>query len=126
MAGSPIYLDHNASTPVRPEVAEAMQQALRDLGANPSSAHRDGQRARAAIERARAQAASLVNAREDEVVFCSGGTEADHLALIGSAWAQRSRGQHVALSAIEHHAVHGAVDVLTSLGWSHSTLPCNA
>jgi cysteine desulfurase len=125
MSGT-IYLDHNASTPVRPEVAEAMQQALRDLGANPSSSHRDGQRVRAAVERARAQAAALVRAREDEIVFCSGGTEADHLALIGSAWAQRERGKHVACAAIEHHAVHGALDVLGSLGWTHSTLPCNA
>jgi len=125
MSGT-IYLDHNASTPVRPEVAEAMQQALRDLGANPSSTHRDGQRVRAAVERARAQAAALVHAREDEIVFCSGGTEADHLALIGSAWAQRERGKHVACAAIEHHAVHGALDVLGSLGWTHSTLPCNA
>ncbi|MEY4374895.1 MAG: hypothetical protein RL760_1062 [Candidatus Eisenbacteria bacterium] len=125
MSGT-IYLDHNASTPVRPEVAEAMQQALSDLGANPSSTHRDGQRVRAAVERARAQAAALVRAREDEIVFCSGGTEADHLALIGSAWAQRERGKHVACAAIEHHAVHGALDVLGSLGWTHSTLPCNA
>ena len=125
MSGT-IDLDHNATTPVRPEVAEAMLQALRDLGANPSSAHRDGQRVRAAVERARAQAAALVNAREDEVVFTSGGTEADHLALIGSAWAQRERGKHVACAAIEHHAVHGAIDVLASLGWTHSTLPCNA
>lgn len=121
-----IYLDHNASTPVRPEVAEAMQQALRDLGANPSSAHREGQRVRAALDRAREQAAALVNARPDEVVFVSGGTEGDHLAIVGSAWAQRERGQKVACAAIEHHAVHGALEVLERLGWTHSTLPCDA
>ena len=121
-----VYLDHNASTPVRPEVAEAMHQALRDLGANPSSAHRAGQRVRAALERARAQAAALVGAREDEVVFCSGGTEGDHLAIIGSAWAQRARSQKVASAAIEHHAVHGAVAVLEEFGWTHTALPCNA
>lgn len=126
MAGSPIYLDHNASTPVRPEVAEAMQQALRDLGANPSSAHREGQRVRAALERARAQAAALVGAREDEVVFVSGGTEGDHLALVGGAWAQRARGRHVVVGAIEHHAVHGAVQLLDELGFTHSSLPCDA
>ena len=107
-----VYLDHNASTPVRPEVAEAMQKALRDLGANPSSAHRDGQRVRAAVEHAREQAAALVNARSEEVVFVSGGTEGDHLALVGSAWAQRERGKHIAYAAIEHHAVHGAAELL--------------
>jgi len=119
-----IYLDHNASTPVRPEVAEAMQLALRDLGANPSSAHRDGQRVRAALEHAREQAAALVGARAAEVVFVSGGTEGDHLAIVGSAWAQRERSKHVAYAAIEHHAVHGAAQVLESLGWEHSVLPC--
>ena len=121
-----LYFDHNASTPVRPEVAEAMQQALRDLGANPSSAHREGQRVRAALERARALTASLVGAAENEVVFVSGGTEGDHLAIVGSAWAQRERGKHVACAAIEHHAVHGALEVLERLGWQHSTLPCDA
>jgi cysteine desulfurase len=121
-----IYFDHNASTPVRPEVAEAMQQALRDLGANPSSAHSEGQRVRAAVERARAQAAALVGAEPRQVVFVSGGTEGDHLAIVGSAWAQRERGQHVAYAAIEHHAVHGAADVLERLGWHHSVLPSDA
>jgi cysteine desulfurase len=121
-----IYFDHNASTPVRPEVAEAMQQALRDLGANPSSAHSEGQRVRAAVERARAQAAVLVGAEPRQVVFVSGGTEGDHLAIVGSAWAQRERGQHVAYAAIEHHAVHGAAEVLERLGWHHSVLPSDA
>ena len=121
-----IYFDHNASTPVRPEVAEAMLQALRDLGANPSSAHSEGQRVRAAVERARAQAAVLVGAEPRQVVFVSGGTEGDHLAIVGSAWAQRERGQHVAYAAIEHHAVHGAADVLERLGWHHSVLPSDA
>jgi cysteine desulfurase len=120
-----IYLDHNASTPVRPEAADAMLGALRDLGANPSSAHREGQRVRAAVERAREQVAALVHAQEDEVVFVSGGTEGDHLALIGAAWARRDAGRCVAYAAIEHHAVHGAADVLAELGWSHVALPCD-
>ena len=123
---STLYLDHNASTPVRPEVAEAMQRALRDLGANPSSAHSAGQRVRAAVEQARAQAAALVGASPQEVVFVSGGTEGDHLAIVGSAWAQRERGRHVAYAAIEHHAVHGAAQVLEMLGWQHAVLPCDA
>jgi len=86
-----IYLDHNASTPIRPEAREAMLACLTDLHANPSSAHREGQRARAAIERAREQVAALVHALPDEVVFLSGGTEGDHEALIGAAWAMEAR-----------------------------------
>ena len=119
-----IYLDHNASTPVRPEVADAMHAALQGLGANPSSAHREGQRVRAAIESARDQVAHFVHARAAEVIFVSGGTEGDHLALMGAAWARRAAGQRVAVAAIEHHAVHGAADVLHELGWSHVELPC--
>ncbi len=121
-----IYLDHNASTPVRPEVAEAMHQALRDLGANPSSPHRAGQQARAAIERARSQVAAMVGAASEEVVFVSGGTEGDHLVVIGAAMACRAQGMAVAASAIEHHAVRGAADVLSDFGWTHHALPCDA
>jgi cysteine desulfurase len=118
-----IYFDHNASTPVRPEAAEAILGALTELHANPSSAHREGQRARAAIERAREQVASLVGARPDEVVFVSGGTEGDHAGLIGAAWAHESRGRRIACSAIEHHAIHGAGEVLLRLGFAVEHLP---
>lgn len=118
-----IYLDHNASTPVRPEVVAAMARALADLHANPSSQHRDGQAARAAVEHARAQVAALVHARPGEVVFVSGGTEGDHLGLIGAAWACASRGRRVAVSAIEHHAMHGAAEVLAEQGFAIETLP---
>ncbi|HTR97400.1 MAG TPA: cysteine desulfurase family protein [Candidatus Acidoferrales bacterium] len=121
-----IYLDHNASTPVRPEVADAMHAALRDLSANPSSSHREGQRARGALERAREQVAALVRARPEEVVFVSGGTEGDHLALVGAALARKAAGRRVACAAIEHHAVHGAVELLAELGFEHATLPCGA
>jgi cysteine desulfurase len=113
-----IYFDHNASTPVRPEVAEAMTACLRDLHANPSSTHRAGQHARAAIEHARDQVATLAGARPDEVVFVSGGTEGDHAGLIGAAWALEGRGRRIALSAIEHHAVHGAGEVLERMGFA--------
>jgi cysteine desulfurase len=112
-----IYLDHNASTPVRPEVRDAIAAALADFHANPSSLHKDGQRARAAIERARDQVAALLGAKSDEVVFLSGGTEGDHEALIGAAWALESRGRRVAVSALEHHAVHGAAHVLERGGF---------
>ena len=118
-----IYLDHNASTPVRPEVAEAMQAVLAGLYANPSSLHREGQRARAAVERAREHVAALVHAQPDEVVFTSGGTEADHAGLIGAAWALEPQGRRVALAPIEHHAVHGAAAVLARSGFETVHLP---
>jgi len=113
-----IYFDHNASTPVRPEARAAMEAALADLSANPSSTHREGQRARAAIEHARAQVAALVGAAPEMVTFVSGGTEGDHAALIGAAWAAEPRGRRVAFSAIEHHAVHGAAEVLARTGFA--------
>jgi cysteine desulfurase len=118
-----IYFDHNASTPVRPEVRDAMAAALAELHANPSSAHREGQRARAAIDRAREQVAALVHARPSEIVFTSGGTEGDHAGVIGAAWALEDRGRRVAISALEHHAVHGAAQVLARGGWIIEHLP---
>ena len=119
-----IYLDHNASTPVRPEVRDAMAAALAEHHANPSSLHREGQRARAAIERAREQIAALVHAAPDEVAFVSGGTEGDHAGPIGLALAGEARGRRIAISAIEHHAVHGAAEVLARLGFAVEHLPC--
>ena len=100
-----------------------MRPAIADLYANPSSMHREGQRARAAIERAREQVAALVHAHPDEVIFTSGGTEGDHLAILGAAWARARQGSRVALSAIEHHAVHGAAEVLADQGWAVDHLP---
>ncbi|MBI5708993.1 MAG: cysteine desulfurase [Candidatus Eisenbacteria bacterium] len=113
-----IYFDHNASTPVRPEVQEEMGACLADLPANPSSLHREGQRARAALEKARGHVATLVGASADEVTFVSGGTEGDHAGLIGAALALEKRGRRVAISAIEHHAVHGAAHLLARLGFA--------
>ena len=78
-----IYLDHNATTPVRPEVADAMAAALRGLPGNPSSVHAPGRAARAAIEEARAEVAALVGAEAEEIVFTSGGTEGNDLAIRG-------------------------------------------
>ena len=118
-----IYLDHNASTPVRPEVRDAMAVSLAEHHANPSSLHRDGQRARAAIEAARERIAALVHAAPDEVAFVSGGTEGDHAGLIGLALAGEPRGRRIAISAIEHHAIHGAAGVLARLGFAVEHLP---
>ncbi len=121
-----IYFDHNASTPVRPEAAAAIARALREFGANPSSTHREGQRVRAAVEAARGQVAGLVSADPAEVVFVSGGTEGDHAGLIGAAWAAEARGRRVAISSIEHHAVHGAAEVLARIGFAVEHLPVDA
>lgn len=101
----PIYLDHNATTPVAPEVRAAMLPYLGERFGNPSSAYRAGREARAAVERARAQVAALVGGKPEEIVFTSGGTEANNLALIGFMRARGAGRRHVVGSAIEHPAV---------------------
>jgi cysteine desulfurase len=121
-----IYFDHNASTPVRPEAAAAMARCMDELHANPSSTHREGQRVRAAVEHARDQVAALLHADPAEVVFVSGGTEGDHAGLIGAAWAAEARGKRVAISGVEHHAVHGAAEVLERMGFAIEHLPVDA
>lgn len=113
----PIYLDHNATTPVAPEVVEAMLPALRDLWGNPSSAHAYGVAARQAIETARSQVASLLGCRPDEVVFTSGGTESDNAAVLGVAHAFAGRGRHLVLSNVEHPAVDAAAAWLETRGF---------
>ena len=99
----PIYLDYNATTPVHPEVVEAMLPYLREHFGNPSSAHVYGARARAAVTRAREQVAALIGCAADEVVFTSGGTEANNLAIRGTIGV-RDRRQHIVTSVIEHPA----------------------
>lgn len=103
MADDPIYLDHNATTPVLPEVVDAMLPYLREHFGNPSSGHAYGRRAHEAVERARAQVATLLGCDDDEVVFTSGGTEASNLAIRGVTEA-RSERRHVVTSVIEHPA----------------------
>jgi len=112
-----IYLDFNATTPVAPEVLEAMLPALREHWGNPSSDHAWGRRARAVIETARAQVAALVGAAPDEVVFTGGGTEADNAAVLGVATALEHRGRHLVISAIEHPAVAAAAAALERRGF---------
>lgn len=101
----PVYLDHNATTPVLPEVAEAMLPWLGAQWGNPSSSHAYGRRAAAALASARSSVASLVGAEPDEVIFTSGGTEADNLAILGATLVR----ERVAMSAVEHPAVAAAV-----------------
>jgi cysteine desulfurase len=100
---APIYLDYNATTPLLPEVVDAMLPYLREHFGNPSSAHVYGTSARAAVEKAREQVAALLGCDADEVVFTSGGTEANNLAIRGSAEARRERA-HILTSVIEHPA----------------------
>jgi cysteine desulfurase len=100
-----IYLDSNATTPMRPEVVAAMLPVFSEDYGNPSSIHWFGQHAKALMDDARAQVARLINAETSEIVFVSGGTEADNLAIRGIAESQKSKGRHIITSSIEHHAV---------------------
>jgi cysteine desulfurase len=119
-----IYLDHNATTPVGPAVADAMVAALREEFGNPSSVHHFGQRAKAALDDARAAVATLVGADPSEIVFTSGGTEADNFALRGVAEVAEAAGRkHLIVSAIEHEAVLSTAKALARRGWTVTHLP---
>ena len=100
-----IYMDHAATTPLAPEVLEAMMPYFGDVYGNPSSLHRQGREALAALDEARRTVATILGAAEDEIVFTSGGTESDNLALRGVALASRERGDHIIVSSVEHEAV---------------------
>ena len=100
-----VYLDHAATTPVDPEVAELMAQVLRDVPGNPSSIYAEGRRARALVDRARDEVAEAIGAEPAEIVFTSGGTEADNLALRGVLKAREGEADGIVTTAIEHHAV---------------------
>jgi cysteine desulfurase len=113
-----VYLDHNASTQVRPEVLEAMLPYFRDHYGNASSAHPYGQAARGGVEEARSRVAALLHATPSEICFTGGGTESDNLAVIGGARALRAKGTHVVTTAIEHDAVRHAVDQLEREGFT--------
>ena len=126
MKHPPVYLDHAATTPVRPEVLEAMLPYLgADAFGNPSSPHRYGRAARAGLEQARRQVAAALGAEPSQVVFTSGGTEADNLAVVGAALAARMAGRPmaVAVSAIEHKAILAAAHHVKALGGEEHILP---
>ena len=123
------YLDNAATTPVRAEVLEAMLPYLgKDAFGNPSSPHRFGRAARAGVDEAKRTIAAALGAEPSQVIFTSGGTEADNLAVIGSALAARDRGSpfRVAVSAIEHKAVLAAAHAVRHLGGEEIVLPVNA
>jgi len=117
-----VYLDNNATTPVLPEVFEAMRPFYTEQFGNASSIHHYGQHARAAVEKARASVAALLNARPAEIVFTSGGTEADNLGIFGLV----QRGDHVITSTIEHSAVMNSCKRLEQMGCEVTYVPVNA
>ncbi len=114
-----VYLDNNATTPLLPEVFEAMRPYFFEKFGNASSIHQQGQQARGAVERAREQVADLLNCRPAEIVFTSGGTEGDNLALLG----MMKPGDHIITSSIEHHAVLNACKRLEDMGCTVTYLP---
>ncbi len=118
-----IYLDYAATTPTHPEVVKAMLPYFTDFFGNPSSIYSYGQEAKGAIEEARAKVADLINAQDKEIVFTSGGTEADNFALKGVAFANENKGNHIITSSIEHHAVIESCRFLERRGFRVSYLP---
>jgi cysteine desulfurase len=111
-----IYLDYNASTPIDPRVAAVMRPLLDGPYANPSATHAGGRAAREIVDRARVQVAALLGASPDEIVFTSGGSEANNLALKGAYFALRERGDHIVTTAIEHPAIVEPARFLERLG----------
>lgn len=121
------YFDHNATTPPDSAVVDAMRRALIEDFGNPSSVHHFGQRAKALLDEARSSVATLIGAEPAEVVFTSGGTEADNLAIRGAAEALEPTGRrHLIASGIEHEAVLNTVKALSRRGWTVTLLPVDA
>src|SRR5581483_1850306 len=119
-----VYFDYNATSPLAPSVIDAIARAERDIFGNPSSVHHFGQQAKAAIDDARSAVAALVHGDPSEVVFTSGGTEADNFALRGAAEALEPTGRkHLIASSIEHEAVLNTLKALARRGWQTTLLP---
>ena len=118
-----IYLDHAATTPTNPDVVKAMLPYFTDAFGNPSSIYSYGQEAKGAVEEARTKVAGLIGARSDEIIFTSGGTEADNYALKGIAYANEHKGNHIITTRIEHHAVMEVCKFLEGRGFKVTYLP---
>ena len=119
-----IYLDHNATTPLLPPIIDRITAVLRDDFGNPSSVHHFGQQAKATVDDARSDVAALIGADPSEVLFTSGGTEADNIAIRGAAEALETSGRkHLVASAIEHEAVLNTLKALARRGWRTTLLP---
>ncbi|MFZ5943339.1 MAG: cysteine desulfurase NifS [Bacillota bacterium] len=112
-----VYMDHSATTPVRPEVAQLVSKYMTETFGNPSSVHAFGREAKKGIENAREQIAIVINAKPEEIFFTSGGTEADNMAIIGTALANQEKGKHVITTQIEHHAVLDSCHYLEKMGF---------
>ncbi|MDY5390374.1 cysteine desulfurase NifS [Cloacibacillus porcorum] len=125
MAPREVYLDNSATTKVDPRVTEAMFPYFSEKYGNPNSLHKFGREARAAIDNARAQVASLINAKPTDIIFTGAGSEADNLAIKGAAWAlkEKGKGSHIITSAIEHHAILDTVRWLGKMGFEYTILP---
>jgi len=119
----PVYLDYNATTPLLPEVADAMHPFLREFFGNPSSTHWFGLQSRQAIENARSQIASLLDCDTDEIIFTSGGSESNNYAIKGTAFAREGQGKHLITSQIEHPAVTKVCEYLKKWGYETTYLP---
>lgn len=120
---SKIYFDHSATTPVHPDVAEEMFRCVAGIFGNPSSIHSFGREAKKAVDAARSRVAESIGAKREEIVFTSGGTESDHLAIKGAAYANRKKGNHIITTAVEHHAVLNTCKALEKEGFELTVLP---
>jgi cysteine desulfurase len=118
-----VYFDHVATTPVHPQVMEAMLPYFRDIFGNPQSLHDFGEEARRAVEEARGQVADLIGAQPQEIIFTSCGTESDNMALKGVALAHQKKGKHIITSQIEHHAIMHSARTLEKWGFDVTYLP---
>ncbi|MFB1050723.1 cysteine desulfurase family protein [Paraliobacillus sp. JSM ZJ581] len=121
----PIYLDHAATTPMHPDVIKEMNHAMENTFGNPSSVHFFGRNARKKLDEARRVAASSIGANEKEITFTSGGTEADNMALLGVAFSNKRKGNHIITTEIEHHATLHTIQYLEKQGFQVTYLPVN-
>lgn len=119
----PIYMDHAATTPILEEVIQAMLPIYNEVFGNPSSVHSFGRKARRVLDVARYVMAESIHANEKEIIFTSGGTEADNLAILGTALANRDKGNHIITTAQEHHAALHTVETLEKQGFEVTYLP---
>ncbi len=126
MAMKHIYLDHAASTPIHPDVATTMMQVMGKQYGNASSVHYFGREAKRLVNGARDAIATRIGCRADELVFTSGGTESDNLALFGAAEARKAQGRHIITSAVEHHAVLHTCEHLEQKGFEVTYLPVDS
>lgn len=120
-----IYLDHAATSPVHPEVINVMSKVMAEVYGNPSSIHAAGRHARKVVDDARAILANSIGAKDTEIIFTSGGTEADNSAIFGAVYALKSKGNHIITTQVEHHAVLHACERLEKDGFDVTYLPVN-